>query len=308
MSSNSNNGATPKRKRKGNRVGYYLKEGVGSVFTHGFMSFAAICVIIACLLIMGSFSLLAVNVNSIIGSIEDENVILAFVDETLSEDQARSLEEQILAVDNVSSCEFISREVAMDRFTSRFDNALFQNMDSSVLRHRFAVYMVDIELITQTQMDLSHIPGIAEVTASQSIARGLITMKNIVGAITVVLAVILFAVSLFIMSNTIKLTTVERKDEIAIMKMVGATNRFIRWPFVVEGFILGISGAVIAFLIESGIYTLVMSNLASRYSMTFVSVLPYTAVAMPLLVAFLIIGFFIGVIGSAVAIKNYLKV
>ncbi|MBQ8974338.1 MAG: FtsX-like permease family protein, partial [Oscillospiraceae bacterium] len=142
----------------------------------------------------------------------------------------------------------------------------------------------------------------------QSIARGLITMRNIVGAITVMLAVILFAVSLFIMSNTIKLTTVERKDEIAIMKMVGATNRFIRWPFVVEGFILGISGAVIAFLIESGIYTLVMSNLASRYSMTFVSVLPYTAVAMPLLVAFLIIGFFIGVIGSAVAIKNYLKV
>ena len=307
MSSNNNN-VRSVRRRKGNRIGYYLKEGFGSVFTHGFMSFAAICVIIACLLIMGSFSLLAINVNQIIGSLEDENVILAFVDDSYTEEQAQALKPQILAVANVTSCDFISKDDAMKSFTSRYDNSLFDNMDSSVLRHRYAVYMDDITLLTETQMALKNIPGIATVNASQSIAKGLITLRNVVSVITIVLAVILFAVSLFIMANTIQLTTVERKEEIAIMKMVGATNRFIRWPFVVEGFILGITGALIAFLFESGIYALVMANLARRYTMTFINVVPLSVVAVPMLVVFLIIGFFIGVIGSAVAIKNYLKV
>lgn len=304
-----NNGTSKPKLKNGNRLGYYLKEGFSSVFTHGFMSFASICVIIACLLIMGSFSLLAINVNEIIGSIEDENVILAFVDDSLTEEQARALETQILNVDNVSSCDFISRDEAMESFVSKYERtSLFDDLDSSVLRHRYAVYMDDISLLTQTQMALSDIPGIAQVNANQTIAKGLMTVRNVVSIITLVLAAILVAVSLFIMSNTIKLTTVERKDEIAIMKMVGATNSFIRWPFVVEGFILGITGALIGFLLECGIYSLVLTKLASRYTMTFISIVPLSVVSIPMLICFLIIGFVIGVIGSAVAIKNYLKV
>jgi cell division transport system permease protein len=304
-----NNSTSRPKLKKGNRLGYYLKEGFGSVFTHGFMSFASICVIVACLLIMGSFALVAINVNEIIGSIEDENVILAFVDDSLSEDQARALQSQILSVDNVSSCEFVSRDEALDSFVSKYDSSsLFDDLDSSVLRDRYVVYMDDISELSQTQSALSNISGIALVNANSTIAKGLMTMRNIVSIITLVLAVILVGVSLFIMSNTIKLTTVERKDEIAIMKMVGATNSFIRWPFVVEGFILGVVGALVGFLLECGIYSLVLTKLTTYYTMTFISIVPLSVVTIPMLICFLAIGFVIGVIGSAVAIKNYLKV
>ena len=308
MSKNNGTDAVQKKPKKAIQLFYYLKEGFSSVFNHGFMSAASILVIIACLLIMGSFSLLALNVNAIIGSIEDDNVVLAFVDETLSEEEARAIEADILKLPNVASCQFISREEAMESFTQRYDNSLFDNMDSSVLRHRFAVYMDDIELLGQTQTNLGNVRGIADVSASQAIAKGLVTVRNVVSVVTLVLAIILLAVSMFIMSNTIKLTTVERKDEIAIMKMVGATNRFIRWPFVIEGFILGLAGSLIAFLVQSGIYSLLLNKLAERYSLTFISFLPFAAVAVPLLIAFLAVGFIIGVIGSAFAIKNYLKV
>ena len=122
------------------------------------------------------------------------------------------------------------------------------------------------------------------------------------------LVAILAIVSLFIMSNTVKLTTFDRKEEIAIMKMVGATNSFIRWPFVLQGFILGMVGALLAFIAQWGIYELVTDVIAANNTIAFITLVPFAVVAIPMLIIFLIIGFLVGVGGSALAIKNYLKV
>ena len=290
-----------------NRIGYYIKEGLTGLFKHGFMSFASVFIIVACLLIMGSFSLLALNVNAIIKDFEDENVVLAFIDDNMTEQQARGLESQILSVPNVSSAEFISREQAYESFISKSEEK-YADLDASVLRHRFAVYLDDVALTAQTQQDLRSIPGVAEITANLSIARGIVTVRNVVSAVSLVLVVILLIISFFIMSNTIKLATFDRREEIGIMKVVGATNAFIRWPFVLEGFILGIAGALIAFVALWGLYTFIAGEIVRNYTSTLFSIIPFSTVQIPILVIFLVIGFAVGVLGSSFAIKNYLKV
>ena len=294
---------------KNNNLGYYFKEGIGSIFNHGFMSFASVCITVACLIVMGSFSLLALNVNDIVRSFEDENVVLAFVDENYSSTQAQNLKSAILSVEHVENAEYISKDTAYKSFVSKYeDSTMFSDLDAEVLRDRFAVYLDDIAYTADVQNALSLIPGIVNVNANLSIAQGFMTARNIISAISIVLVVILFIVSLFIMSNTVKLTTFDRREEIAIMKMVGATNNFIRWPFVLEGFILGLLGALIAFIAQWGIYELITDLIVSNYSVTFITLVPFSVVTIPMLIVFLIIGFLVGVGGSVLAIKNYLKV
>ncbi len=292
-----------------NRAGYYIHEGINSIFTHGFMSFASICIIVACLLIMGSFTLLALNVDDIINTMESENVILAFVDDSLSETEARALETQIEAIPNVANAEFVTRDQSWESFVESYqNNTLFEGLDSSVLRHRFVVYIDDIGQMEETQNAIREVPGIGGVNAHLEISDGFVRLRNVVTAVSLVLVAILFIISLFIMSNTVKLTTFERKDEIAIMKMVGATSGFIRWPFVVEGLILGLVGSLLAFILQWGVYELVINRFIGNSGIAFLTFMPFGAVAVPLLIAFLVVGMGVGVIGSLIAIKNYLKV
>ncbi len=293
---------------KQNRVSYYIKEGVSSIFTHGFMSFASVCIIIACLIIMGSFSLLSLNVSNIISTLEAENQILAFVDDNLTEEDARALQSKLEGISNIADVEFVTREDAMEDFTDRYDDDLFEGLGPEILRHRYVVYLDDIALMQQTQQDISEVQGIAKVNAHLEISQGFISMRNIVSAVSLLLVIILFVVSLFIMSNTIKLATFERREEIAIMKMVGATSAFIRWPFVVEGLILGSFGALTAFLMQWGIYKFIADKIVAAANLSFIDVISFSTVALPMIGAFLIVGLGVGVIGSLMAIRNYLKV
>jgi cell division transport system permease protein len=294
--------------KKCNKLGYFIKEGFSSIFTHGFMSFASVCIIIACLIIMGSFTLLALNVNAIIEKYEDENIILAYIDETYTPEQAAALESEILKIENVASVDFMSREEAMSSFVEDYDESLFEGIEATNFRDRYLIYLDDIAFAAQTQDDLKNIEGIDRVNAHLELASGFVKTRNIVSGISIVLVVILLVVSLFIMSNTIKLAMFERRDEIAIMKMVGATNSFIRWPFVLEGFILGILGSLIAFILQWGIYSAVADRLLGRANVSIINIIPFSATSIPLLVAFVALGFCVGVGSSVVTIRNYLKV
>ena len=286
-----------------------MKEGFLSIFTHGFMSFASVCVIIACLVIMGSFSLLAVNIDAIIEGLEQQNQIMAFVDESLSEEEARALESQIQALPNVRETQFMTREQAMENYTSQYENSqLFEDIDASVFRNRYIIYLDDISLMEQTQRDLYKIYGVADVNAHLDIAEGFITVRNVVSAVSLVLVVILVVVSVFIMTNTIKLTTFNRREEITIMKMVGASNAFIRFPFIVEGLILGLIGGGIAFFAEWGIYSLLTDRIMAGLIGNLVEIIPFSVLLFPVLVIFLAVGVLVGIFGGSIAIRNYLKV
>jgi len=291
-----------------NRTGYYIKEGVISIFTHSLMSFASVCIIIAFLVIMGSFVLLAVNINAVIGELESENIILAYVHENLSEIDARALGPSLLATPNVTNVDFITRDQAMLAFVGRYeDTERYKDIEPSWFRHRYAVYVKDVALIGETQLALREIYGVEKVNANLTIARGLVSIRNIVSGASVVIIVVLLAISLFIMSNTIKLATFERREEIAIMKVVGATNAFIRWPFIYEGFILGTTGSMSAFAILWALYGQVVGRVI-EFEAGFVNLIPFSSISFPLFAIFAAIGFGVGVGGSGLALNRYLKV
>ena len=291
------------------RLGYLIREGFRSITTHGFMSFATVTIIVACLIIMGSVSLLSLNINALIRDLEDQNEIVVFVDETLSDEaSARDLQRNIEAVDNVASAEFVSRAQAMDSFMSKYDASLMEGIDEDVFRHRFIVHLNDIAFMSKTKADLEAIRGVAKVNAHLDYAQSFVMIRNVVSVVSLVLIVMLVFVSFFIMSNTIKLATFGRREEIAIMKMVGATNSFIRLPFIVEGLVLGMMGGGIAFLAEWGLYNLVTGRIVGSLTGAFLNVIPFRNYALQVFIVFMGIGILVGVFGAMNAIRNYLKV
>jgi len=292
-----------------NRTGYYIKEGVTSIFTHSLMSFASICIIIAFLIIMGSFILLAVNINAIIGGLESDNIILAYIDERMSEDDARRMAPELRRIPNVSDVNFITREQAMYAFIGRHEETeRFSDVDASWFRHRYEVFVDDVAYLGDTIETLRAIRGIERVNANLAIARALVSLRSIVTGVSVIIIAVLLAISLFIMSNTIKLATYERREEIAIMKMVGATNAFIRWPFIYEGFILGVTGSMSAFAILWSLYGLI-ANRVYDFEAFFIDLVPFSEnVYVPMFILFAAIGFGVGVGGSAFALNRYLNV
>ena len=289
--------------------GYFAHEGLSNMFSHGFMSFAAIGITVACLLIMGTFTLVAVNANELLRDLEQENEILAYVDDSYDEAQAKALEKKLLSIPNVSSAVFISKAEAMESFTEQYpDEALFQDLDPEILRDRYAIKIADLRQQKQTVERVRAVEGIAKVNAYEEIAGGFITVRNVATVVCVALIAILFVVSVFIISNTIKLTTFDRREEIAIMRMVGATNGFIRWPFVYEGFLFGILGAAVAFLLQWGLYEAVARGVANNDTLQLISIIPFTDMWVPVAISFAAAGIIIGVGGSLSAIRKFLQV
>ena len=289
--------------------GYYITEGFHNVFSHGFMSFAAVCMIVACLLIMGTFTLLAVNLEHMLGELEKENEFLAYVDDSYTQEQARGLEQELTRLDNVDEVTFVTREQALEEFLQgREENKLLSNLPASVLRDRYRIHVKDIEDMSETVKLVEGVQGIAKISVMLKVAQGFVLMRNIAAGVALILIGILMIISLFIISNTIKLATFHRREEIAIMKMCGATNGFVRWPFVFEGLILGMTGAVLAFFLQWGIYQLVCSAVIEANGLSLVVVIPYADMAKRILAIFAASGFVIGVGGSLMAIRKFLQV
>ena len=294
---------------KSSKIGYLIKEGFKSIVTHGFMSFATVTIVVACLVIMGSFTLIAVNISGMIEELEANNEVIAYVEESFTEEEARALEISIVTMANVADCQFVSREEALEKFASQYeDQSLFANVDATVLRDRYVIHLEDISLMEQTQENLYAITGIADVNAYLEVAEGFVTVRNVVSAVSMILIVILVIVSIFIMANTIKLATFSRREEIAIMKMVGASNAFIRFPFIVEGLVLGLFGGLLAFLIEWGVYDVITNRVMLGLMGHLIQVIPFAEFRLVMLAIYAGVGLVVGAFGSSIAIRNYLRV
>ena len=290
-------------------LGYLIKEGIRGIFLHGFMSVAAVVVTVACLLIVGSFTSLVYNVNILVEDLNKTNEILAYVDSELSDAEARSIGTKINILDNVYDAKFKSRETALEEFVAAHqDDPAFGGLTATDLRHRFVIVLEDNEQMAQTVAQIEAIPGIVKVNAAFEIAEGFITLKNVLHIASVAVIGILLVVSLLIISNTVKLAMYDRKEEISIMKMVGATNGFIRLPFVVEGFALGMIGATIAFFLEWGMYNLLVSRLTNVDTLQLFAFVPFKELLSPMVATFAAAGMFVGVVGSWTSIRKFLDV
>lgn len=294
---------------KKNNIGYLLREGIRGVFLHGFMSFAAIWVTVASLLIMGTFALILFNLNEMIVDLEQDNQVLVYIDETYSTAQAKSVGSQINMITNVHQADFVSREQALTDFVEeQQDEELFNGLESSTFRDRFVVSMEDNSLMLQTCEEIKRIEGVADITAHYEISEGFQTLQKILNIASMIIIAVLFVVSMLIISNTVKLAMYDRKDEIAIMRMVGATNGFIRWPFVVEGFILGFTASVLAFFLQWGLYNFLVNQINSVDSLQLFTMVSFVEVIEPVAAAYALVGFVVGVFGSLLSIRKFLKV
>jgi cell division transport system permease protein len=304
-------GDMPKKKRRRRHAHffYYIGEALRGMKAHGFMSFAAVGIITACLLLMGCFAMVVLNLNSTLNTLMDRNQFLAYVDESYTQEEAESLQAAIEAVPNVSQVQFITKEEAKETYVESLgDDSMYADLPDNIFRDRFSVHVEDLTLFEETADQVEAIEGIVKISAELDVAQGFVTIRNIAMVVAAILVMILFVISLFIMSNTIKLATINRGDEIAIMRMCGATNRFIRWPFIYEGAILGLLGAGISYGLLRGLYYLVLRALNLSGRLGLITVVSFQEVGTYVLVVFLAAGLIIGVGGSSGTIRKFLKV
>ena len=294
---------------KSNNFGYLLKEGVRGIFLHGFMSFAAVCVTVACLIIIGSFSMLLYNLNIMVAEVEQDAEILVYIDENYTEAEAKSVGSKINMIENVHQATFVSRQQALEEFVAKQGNeAAFQGIQADVLRDRFIVTLEDNNRMKETVPMIEAVSGVDEVNAPYRVAEAFATVQHILRIVSAAVIILLLVVSLLIISNTVKLAMYDRRDEIALMKMVGATNAFIRFPFVVEGFLLGMFGAAMAFFLEWGLYNALVSWIGKVDALNLLQFVPFAELLWPMMGTFGAAGLFVGIFGSFTSIRRFLDV
>ena len=293
-----------------NNIGYLLKEGIVGIFRHGFMSFAAVCVTVACLLIIGSFSILVYNVNIMVDDLNQTNQILVYIDSELSDAEARSVGTPINQIANVLKAEFVTRDQALENFIADHEEEgeAFTGVVAGDLRHRYVVTLVDNAQMEDTIKRVSAIPGVAKIKAELELAEGFITLQRVLQIASLGVISVLLVVSLLIISNTVKISMYDRKDEIAIMKMVGATNGFIRLPFVVEGFTLGAVGAALAFGLEWWLYDAMLVALDDVDTLNLFNFVPFETLLNPMIATFSAAALFVGIVGSWTSIRKFMNV
>lgn len=292
-----------------NNIGYLLKEGLKGIFLHGFMSFAAVCVTVACLLIVGSFSILAYNLDVMVEDLNQTSEILVYIDSSLSDAEARSIGTKINALDNILQSTFVSREQALEDFIEDHDyDAAFSGVQAQDLRHRYVVTLEDNTKMEQTDSQLKQIPGVAKTKAAYEMAEGFTTIQSVLHIASVALIAVLLVISLLIISNTVKLAMYDRRNEIAIMKMVGATNGFIRLPFVVEGFSLGMMGAILAFGLEWVMYDALVNRIDEVDALNLFKFVSFQELLIPMVITFAAAGLFVGIVGSWTSIRKFMNV
>ena len=292
-----------------NNIGYLMKEGIRGIFLHGFMSFAAVCVTVACLLIVGGFSCLMYNLSIMVEDLNKTNQVMVYVDENYTDAEARSVGTLINKVSNVFQATFVSREEALEDFVADHGgDSAFAGVDANPLRHRFVVLLEDNSLIQETVAELEKVEGVVKISAAYELAQGFTTLQDVLHIASIAVIGVLLLVSLLIISNTVKLAMYDRRDEIAIMKMVGATNGFIRLPYVVEGFTLGMIGAGLAFGLLWLLYDALLGRMASVDTLQLLEFVPFQELLLPMISTFCAAGLFVGIVGSWTSIRKFMDV
>jgi len=289
-------------------LSYYIKEGIKNFWTNRLMTMASITILTACLIMMGVVILISFNINSIITDIELQNEIVVFLDEDISDDAAENFSDILLRVDNIRRVEFVSKDEALRDYEIQYlgqPNAL-EGVVENPLRHSYRVFLSDISKSQSTIDTLSKISTIKNIRDRKDVTQSLINLKAVLTTVSLGVFLLLFFVALFIISNTIKLAMFARSKEINIMKYVGATNWFVRWPFIIEGIIIGLFSSVLAYFATWGIYMYLLREVMSGIEI--VRMLSFETLSMYLIYGFGSAGAAVGIVGSAFSVRKYLKV
>lgn len=274
------------------------------------MSVASICVLLSCLLLIGSASMIFLNIDSLVQKIENENVIMVYIDDEATDADIDELGIELQNLSNVQKIEFVAKEDAWAEQIATMDEAqaefFTEQTDEIPLPDAYKVTVKDLEQFTTTVKQIKKLNHIDTVRQNTDLAKKLAKISNGISIISIVIIAVLFAISLFIISNTIKLTVYSRRLEISIMKSVGATNSFVQLPFVVEGVILGVVAGVLSLFAVWGIYELAINRFGDVFSSIGLDPLKFTDYAWIMLGVFVAIGIVSGVGGSLITMRKYL--
>lgn len=294
-----------------NSAGYLIKEGFRSVKINKLMTIASMGVLICCMLLMGCSVLVSANTTNLLSKIEEQNVIMVFMDDKATQKMTDTAKAQIEKMDNVKEVVFISKDEAWKNQLSEMNASqreFFENYaDKSPLPDTLKVVVGDMQGFDDLVKDLKNLDNVQNIRENSQLAQKLARVRQAVNIICIAVVALLFAVSIFIISNTVRISMFSRKLEISIMKSVGATDGFVRTPFIVEGIVIGILSAGLAELMVWGIYALAMKELSSMVTLFNTGFVPFSSLWWILLIAFIILGVATGVGGSFVSMNKYLK-
>lgn len=294
---------------KGTSLKYLTHEGFRNVWVNRLMSLASVTVLMACLIIMGAGIMIYFNINNIVDKVQSQNVVMVYVADDASEDETTQIGTSLKGISNVESCEFVPKEVAFQEQIQSMggDAALFEGFDEIPLPDAYKVTVKDLSQFENTVSQIKQINKVDSVRENSDLASKLLSLRHAVSIVSVGLVIMLFLVALFIISNTIRITMFSRKLEISIMKAVGATNWFIRWPFMIEGMILGTISGIVSLGVLWGLYAVAEKVFAQTLSLIGFSLVPFSGYWWQILLVFVAIGLFTGGFGSLVSMAKYLK-
>ena len=297
---------------KYNILGYLVGEGFSNVFKNKKSTGASLIIMCATMIIFGIFLILGENINHFVDEIKSEQGFQVFIKVDATQEEIETFGEEIRKIPGISTVEFISKEDGLNTMKERLKDqkGVLDGFNVEAFKASYLVKVSDLTQSKSIQEQIKQIPNFAKITSSDETVEALINLANGIRIVTGVILLLLIIISIFIIANTIKLTVHARRKEISIMKYVGATDSFIRWPFVIEGIIIGIVAAIISIVILGIAYSLVTnaisgSVLLNKMGMT---LLGFSDMITLLVIVYLGLGIGIGTLGSAISMRKYLQV
>ena len=296
-----------------NIFGYLIGEGFSNVFKNKKSTGASLMIMCATMIIFGIFLILGENINHFVSEVESAQGIQVFINNDATQEQMDTLGEQIRALDGVSTVEFVSKEQALEQMKERFgeqQDLLDGYEENNIFPASYIVTMTDLTRSEEIQNQILTFENVKKITSRDETVSTLIDLANGIKIVTGVILALLIIISVFIIANTIKLTVHARRKEISIMKYVGATNGFIRWPFIVEGMIIGIIASLISIVIVGVAYNFIVQSMVSSEFMQVInmSLVSFNDMFSSIIFVYMLLGIGIGAVGSVISMRKYLKV
>ena len=293
-----------------NVFSYLIGEGLSNIFKNKKSTMSSLMIMCATMIVFGLFFVIGENINSFVSNVADAQGIRVFLNINATDSQIEQAGNEILSIDGVKNAEYISQEDGYKIMEERMGEEALEGFDSSVFPASYLVTLTDLELNEEVQEAITQIENVDDIESSNQTIAQIIRLAKGVRIVTAVILVLLIIISISIIANTIKLTVHARRKEISIMKYVGATNSFIRWPFLVEGVILGVVAGIISVVLIGGAYTYIANQMSNSDFMTTLGwrMLSFKEMFNLILLVYLAIGAGIGTIGSSISMRKYLEV
>jgi len=298
---------------KYNILGYLIGEGFGNVFKNKKSTGASLMIMCATMIIFGVFLIMGENINHFVAEVESAQGFQVFINNDATREQENEVGDKIRAIQGVSTSEYVSKEQALNEMKERFgdkQDLLAGYEENNIFPASYVVTLTDLKLSKEVQEQILTFDNIKRITSRDETVTTLINLANGIKIITGVILILLVIISIFIIANTIKLTVHARRKEISIMKYVGATNGFIRWPFIVEGMIIGILASAISIVLVGFAYSFIAERMVNSEFMQLInmSLVTFSNMLNSIISVYMLLGIGIGAIGSVISMRKYLKV